>query len=71
MPNDINPGDVVAHVAIHFSASFPVTKTACGVLGPSAARWRYVSCEKCLDVAPIDERVEARRVSLGLPARAK
>jgi hypothetical protein len=56
-------------VVIHFSTHFPVVTTACSVLGPSAARWRYVTCPGCLDVAPIDPRIEALRVSRGLRAR--
>lgn len=56
-------------VVIHFSAKFPVERTACGTPGPSAALWRYVTCPGCLDVAPRDPRIEERRRVLGLSAR--
>jgi hypothetical protein len=65
--DNIDPGDVGPGVVVHFSAAFPVKRTACGVPGPSL--WRYVSCPRCLDVAPRDPRIEQRRRALGLPAR--
>jgi hypothetical protein len=67
--DDIDPGDVAAHVAINFSDRFPVVATACGELGPSADRWRFVTCRACLVVAPRDPRIERRRRALGLPPR--
>jgi hypothetical protein len=54
----------VTYGVIHFSAEFPVVATACGVLGPSAARWRYVTCLECLARAPSDPRIERRRQQL-------
>jgi hypothetical protein len=50
----------VAYGVIHFSAEFPVVRTACGALGPSAALWRYVDCEACLEAGPDDPRIRAR-----------
>jgi hypothetical protein len=38
----------VSHGDIHHSAEFPVTETACGTIGPSAAEWDYVTCLNCL-----------------------
>lgn len=50
----------ITHGVIHFSAGFPVVATPCGVLGPSAALWRYVTCEACLEAGPYDPRIRAR-----------
>lgn len=50
----------VDYTAIHFSERFPVERTPCGKLGPSAGRWGYVTCIECLRRAPADPRIEAR-----------
>ena len=49
MSQGIEQRGAVTHGVIHFSATFPVVATPCGVLGPSAALWRYVDCEACLE----------------------
>ncbi len=55
----------VAYDAIHFfSASFPVVQTACKRRGPSAALWRYVTCLECLNNAPSDPRIAARKAQI-------
>ncbi len=54
----------VDYTAIHFSAKFPVEETPCGKLGPSAARWGFVTCIECLRRAPKDPRIEARLAAL-------
>ena len=33
---------------IHYATVYPVTRTPCGVVGPSASEWRYVTCRGCL-----------------------
>lgn len=50
----------VDYTSIHFSDRFPVVATPCGKLGPSAARWGYVTCLPCLWRAPSDPRIAAR-----------
>jgi predicted aldo/keto reductase-like oxidoreductase len=50
----------VVYGVIHFSAEFPVVATACGARGPSAALWRYVDCEACLEAGPDDDRIRER-----------
>lgn len=51
----------VQHGAIHFGARFPVTETPCGVIGPSADLWRFVTCLECLRLfAEKDARIKER-----------
>jgi hypothetical protein len=52
------------YAAIHFSAVYPVVVTPCGRRGPSAARWGYVTCLRCLAAGPDDPRIKARIVTL-------
>jgi hypothetical protein len=59
---------VVDASVIHFSASFPVSSTACGKLGPAAGRWGFVTCLGCLTAGPRDPRIMARLVALGAAA---
>lgn len=54
----------VAHGVVHFSDRFPVVATACGRVGPAVALWRYVDCLACLDRAPDDPRIAARRAEV-------
>ncbi len=57
--------------AIHFSERFPVVATPCGRLGPAAALWRYVTCLACLERAPDDPRIAARRAEVIERQRAR
>jgi hypothetical protein len=54
----------VQYGAIHFATRFPVVETPCGRLGPSAARWGYVTCLACLRRAPKDPRIAVRLAAL-------
>lgn len=56
--------DTSAHVVIHHADTFPVKKTACGTMGPSASTWRYVDCRRCMARAPDTAEVAARRRQL-------
>ncbi len=61
----------VTHDAIHFSAAFPVVHTACGIKAPSAALWRYVDCEACLEAGPDDPRIRERLAQVRAERAAK
>jgi hypothetical protein len=59
----LQPGPI-RYPVIHFSVTFPVKKTPCGVVGPSADRWGYVTCLDCLRAGPDDPRIKARLEAL-------
>jgi hypothetical protein len=56
----LDPAPPVVYDTIHFSDRFPVVKAACGKVGPSAAQWRFVTCEACLEAGPDDPRIRQR-----------
>lgn len=59
--NTIAPPPTVTHKPIHFAVEFPVTETACGVLGPAADKWESVTCPECLFVHENPIRVSGFR----------
>jgi hypothetical protein len=61
-------GAAVDASVIHFSATFHVSSTPCGKLGPAAGRWGFVTCLGCLRAGPRDPRIGARIVTLGATA---
>ena len=66
----MNDWNKMAHQGVvHYSASFPVTKTPCGLSRvPSTPTWAYVSYPGCLELAPPSSpEVEARRAGLAMP----
>lgn len=55
------PGNATRYQGVtHFSATFPVVRTACGIKAPAAARWSIVSCPDCLRAGPDDPRIKQR-----------
>lgn len=40
----------VQYDEVHYSDRFPVVRTACGIVAPSANDWRFVSCSLCLEL---------------------
>jgi hypothetical protein len=71
MSQGIEHRGALTYGVIHFSDRFPVVRTACGVLGPSAALWRYVDCEACLEAGPDDPRIRARLAQVRAERAAK
>lgn len=71
MPQGIEQRGAVVYGVIHFSAEFPVVRTACGVRGPAAALWRYVDCEACLEAGPDDDRIRDRLAAVRAAKEAK